>query len=304
MRGGSPDSPRHSKGNDMIRSMTGYGTAERTTDAVRILVELRTVNNRYFKANVRLPEGLGGLEPRIESFLRDAVSRGTVTVNLTVEPRGTAARVPVNTDLMQAYRQDLEAAAPGITDDALLTLPGVVGEEQGRLTGIENLPEEIEAAVREAVDQLNRMRDAEGRATADDMAGALDDIDRRCKAVADRGPQIVEEYRRRLAERVEALLDGMEVAPDDQVLAREVAFFAERADVNEELARLSSHVRQFRDLFEATEPVGRRAEFIAQEMYREVNTIGSKSNDAEVAREAVEIKVDVDRLREQAQNIE
>ncbi len=288
----------------MIRSMTGYGTAERTTDAVRVAVEIRSVNNRYFKANVRMPEGLGALEARIESLLRDAVSRGTVTVNVTVEPRGAVARVPVNTDLLQAYRQDLQSSAPGVTDDALLALPGVVGEEEGRLTGIENLPEEIEAAVREALQHLNRMRDVEGRATADDMAGALDDIERRSATVADRGPAVTEEYRRRLQERVEALLDGMEVAPDDQVLAREVAFFAERADVNEELARLASHVQQFRDLFEATEPVGRKAEFIAQEMYREVNTIGSKSNDAEVAREAVEIKVGVDRLREQAQNVE
>ena len=288
----------------MIRSMTGYGTAERISDAVRVAVEIRSVNNRYFKANVRMPEGLGALEARIESRLREAVSRGTVTVNVSVEPRGPAARVPVNTDLLQAYRQDLESAAPGVTDDALLALPGVVGEEEGRLTGIENLPEEIEAAVREALEHLNRMRETEGRATADDMIGALDEIERRSAAVIERGPQVVEEYRRRLQERVEALLDGMEVAPDDQVLAREVAFFAERADVNEELARLASHVQQFRDLFEATEPVGRKCEFIAQEMYREVNTIGSKSNDAEVAREAVEIKVSVDRLREQAQNVE
>jgi len=288
----------------MIRSMTGYGTAERTTDAVRVVVEVRSVNNRYFKANVRMPEGLGGLEPRIEALLRDAVSRGTVTVNVTVEPRGPAARVPVNTDLLQAYRQDLASAAPGVTDDALLTLPGVIGEEEGRVTGIADLPEQIEAAVREALQHLNGMRDAEGRATADDMAGALDEIDRRSAAVTERAPQVIEEYRRRLQDRVAALLDGMEVAPDDQVLAREVAFFAERADVNEELARLASHVQQFRDLFEATGPVGRKCEFIAQEMYREVNTIGSKSNDAEVAREAVEIKVSVDRLREQAQNVE
>jgi len=288
----------------MIRSMTGYGTAERTTDAVRVVVEVRSVNNRYFKANVRMPEGLGGLEPRIEALLRNAVSRGTVTVNVTVEPRGPAARVPVNTDLLQAYRQDLASAAPGVTDDALLTLPGVIGEEEGRVTGIADLPEQIEAAVREALQHLNGMRDAEGRATADDMAGALDEIDRRSAAVTERAPQVIEEYRRRLQDRVAALLDGMEVAPDDQVLAREVAFFAERADVNEELARLASHVQQFRDLFEATGPVGRKCEFIAQEMYREVNTIGSKSNDAEVAREAVEIKVSVDRLREQAQNVE
>jgi len=288
----------------MIRSMTGYGTAERTTDAVRVVVEVRSVNNRYFKANLRLPEGLGGLEARIERLLRERISRGTVTVNVTVEPRGSAARVPINTDLLEAYRRDLEPSAPAVSDDALLALPGVVGEEEGRLTGIENLPEEVEAAVREGLEQLNRMRDAEGRATADDMAAVLDGIDRHAAAIGQRAPQVVEEYRRRLQERVQTMLEGMEIAPDDQTLARELAFFAERADVNEELARLASHVQQFRELFEATGPAGRRAEFIAQEMYREVNTIGSKANDAAVAREAVEIKVGVDRLREQAQNIE
>ncbi|MEA3367358.1 MAG: YicC/YloC family endoribonuclease [Planctomycetota bacterium] len=288
----------------MIRSMTGYGTAERTTDAVRVVVEVRSVNNRYFKANLRLPEGLGGLEARIERLLRERISRGTVTVNVTVEPRGAAARVPVNTDLLEAYRRDLERSAPAVSDDALLALPGVVAEEEGRLTGIENLPEEVEAAVREGLEQLNRMRDVEGRATADDMAAVLDGIDRRAAAIGQRAPQVVEEYRRRLQERVQMMLEGVEIAPDDQTLARELAFFAERADVNEELARLASHVQQFRELFEATGPVGRRAEFIAQEMYREVNTIGSKANDPAVAREAVEIKVGVDRLREQAQNIE
>jgi len=288
----------------MIRSMTGYGTAERTTDEVRVLVEMRSVNNRYFKANLRLPEGLAGLEARLERLLRDAVSRGTVNVNVTVEPRGPAARVPVNTDLLEAYRRDLEASAPGVSDDALLALPGVVGEEEGRLTGIGNLPEEIEAAVREALEQLNRMRDTEGRATADDMAVALDEIDRLASAVAERAPQVIEAYRDRLRERVQALLEGVEITPDEEALAKEVAFFAERADVNEELARLASHVQQFRELFESTGPVGRRAEFIAQEMYREVNTIGAKANDAAAAREAVDIKVSVDRLREQAQNIE
>ena len=288
----------------MIRSMTGYGTAKRTTDQVRILVEVRSVNNRYFKANVRMPDGLGGLEPRIEALLREAVSRGTVTVNVTVEPRGPAARVPVNTDLLDAYRRDLEASAPAVSDDALLALPGVVGEAEGRLTGIPNLPEEIEAALGEALEELDRMREAEGRATADDMTTALDDIDRRASVVAERAPQVVEEYRQRLRERVQALLDGVEITPDEETLAREVAFFAERADVSEELARLASHARQFRELFEAAGPVGRKCEFIAQEMYREVNTIGAKAGDADLAREAVEIKACVDRLREQAQNIE
>jgi len=287
----------------MIRSMTGYGAAERTTDQVRVLVEVRSVNNRYFKASLRLPDGLTGLEARIESLLRETVSRGTATVAVTVEPRGPSARVPINTDILAAYRRDLAGTAD-VSDDALLALPGVVGEEEGRLSGIENLPDQIEDALREALQHVDRMRETEGQATAEDMAAALDEIRRRIDAIGDRAPRVVEDCRQRLQERVQVMLQGLEVAPDDQALARELAFIAERADVNEELARLASHLQQFRDLLQASGPVGRKAEFLAQEMYREINTIGSKANDAEIAREAVEIKVCVDRLREQAQNIE
>jgi len=288
----------------MIRSMTGYGAAERTTDQVRVAAEVRTVNNRYFKATIRLPDGLGALEPRIEPILRAAITRGTVYVGVTVEPRGAAARVPINAEVLQAYRRDLETIAPGATDDALLALPGVVGEEEGRLTGIPDLPDLIESVVGEAVETLNRMREAEGKATADDMAAIIGDIERRVAAIQTRAPQVVQDYRVRLQERVQALLDGVEVTLDDQTLVREVAFFAERSDINEELARLASHVQQFRGLLGEPGPAGRRFEFISQEMVREANTIGSKANDPDISREVVEIKVGVDRLREQAQNVE
>ena len=288
----------------MIRSMTGYGAAERTTDQVRVAAEVRTVNNRYFKATIRLPDGLGAVEPRIEPILRRAITRGTVYVGVTVEPRGAAARVPINAEVLQAYRRDLETIAPGATDDALLALPGVVGEEEGRLTGIPDLADLIQAVVTEAVENLNRMRETEGKATADDMAAIVDDIERRVAVVEARAPDVVRDYRDRLQERVQTMLDGVEVTLDDQTLVREVAFFAERSDINEELARLASHVQQFRGLLGEPGLAGRRFEFISQEMVREANTIGSKANDPEISREVVEIKVGVDRLREQAQNVE
>ncbi len=296
----------------MIRSMTGYGAAERVTDQVRIAVEMRSVNNRFFKSNQRLPDGLGAVEVAIERLLRDRISRGTVNLNLTVEPRGAAARVPINKDLLQAYFNDVwefGSQYPGFEQkdvrvEALLALPGVVGSEQVLLTGIKDLPAQIEAVVAEAVERLNAMRDVEGQATARDMASTLDEIERRIAAVETRVPAVVAEYRARLLERVQAMLQGIEVTPDDQTLVREVAFFAERSDINEELSRLSSHVSQFRDLLAESGMAGRKLEFVTQEMYREVNTIGSKASDAEVSREVVEIKVGVDRLREQSQNIE
>lgn len=300
----------------MIRSMTGYGAAERMNDQVRIAVEIKTINNRFFKSNQRLPDGMGAVEMTIESLLRETISRGTVNLNLAVEPRGAGARAPINRDLLMSYWNDiteLDKQLGGASDrgardrvriEWLLALPGVIGGEQALLTGVDNLHDHILAVVKEAVTRLNAMRDVEGQATGRDMAAALDEMERRIAAIQVRVPAVVEEYRNRLRERVKALLDGAEVPLDDQTLVREVAFFAERADINEELARLTSHVSQYRELLEASGPAGRKLEFLTQEMYREVNTIGAKSNDSAVSREVVEIKVCVDRLREQSQNVE
>ncbi len=288
----------------MLRSMTGYGAAERESDQARIAVEIRTINNKFFKVIQRLPDGLGAAEVAIERLLRDTISRGTVNVGVTVEPRGPAARVPINTDVLAAYKRDLAQVTDSLSDDALLALPGVLGSEEVLLTGIENLQEEIEAAVAEALDNLNRMRDAEGEATARDMAAVLVEIEQRIAAVRKRAPAVVDDYRARLQQRIQAMLEGIEITVDDQSLIREVAFFAERSDVNEELTRLASHADQFRELLADAGPAGRKLEFLAQEMYREVNTIGSKANDPEISREVVEIKVAVDRLREHTRNIE
>jgi len=298
----------------MIRSMTGYGAAEQADDLVRVAVEIRTLNNRFLKVNQHLPEGLGAAEVAIERILRDSLSRGTVNLNLAVEPRGAAVRAPINTDILTAYWQDLEAAAKKVGGtvslEALLALPGVVGSERVLLTGIADLPARVEAVVAEAVRRLNRMRDVEGQATAKDMRSALDEMQRRIAAIQTRVPAVVQEYRERLRQRVAELLAGVEVAADDQTLAREVAFAAERSDINEELARLASHLSQFRELLDDSGPAGagrqagRKLEFLTQEMYREVNTIGSKASDAEISRLVVDIKVGVDRLREQSQNVE
>lgn len=297
----------------MIRSMTGYGRAEHADDQVRIVAEIRTVNHRGLKINPRLPEGMTALEVPLEKLVRRHLKRGTVLLNVLVEPRGPEARVPVNAELLAAYWRDVEAARERLgaagdgTEpplDALLALPGVVGAEQAWLETIEDLPERVERVAAEALDRLDAMRGAEGEATARDLAQTLEAIERSLAAIRTRVPEVVADYRRRLIERVGTLLDGVELAAEDATLMREIAFFAERSDVSEELARLASHLAQFQELLSSPEPAGRRMEFIAQEMYREINTIGSKANDAEVAREALEVKVGVDRLREQSQNVE
>ncbi|HUS45446.1 MAG TPA: YicC/YloC family endoribonuclease [Phycisphaerae bacterium] len=295
----------------MIRSMTGYGAAEHTSDQARIAVEMRSVNNRSLKLSQRTPEGLGSVEPVIERLVRKHVYRGTVKVTLAVEPCGAGARAPINQEVLAAYWKDLAALKErlglGGTEAplaALLALPGVVGDERSLLTGLEDLPARIEKVVAEALERLDAMREAEGEATAKDMRDALDRIEHRLEAVRSRAPTVIEEYCRRLGERAEALLDGVRIPLDDSGLAREVAFFAERSDINEELARMASHVAQYRELLAGTGPAGRRLEFLAQEMSREVNTIGAKSSDAGIAADVVEMKVQVDRLREHAQNVE
>jgi len=295
----------------MIRSMTGYGAAERTTDEVRIAIEIRTVNNRSLKVSQRTPEGLGAAEVVMDRLVRERLTRGTVHVLLTVDPVGAAARAPINREVLAAYWKDLARLREELGGgdgppalEALLGLPGVVGDEAVVLTGIKNLELLVKEATSEALDRLDAMRETEGQATAKDLEANLEEMGRRVAAVRRRAGAVIQEYRDRLQERAQALLEGVEIAADDATLAREVAFFAERSDINEELARLQSHLEQMRDLLGASEPVGRRLEFLAQEMSREANTIGAKSNDVEIAREVLPIKVAVDRLREQAQNIE
>jgi uncharacterized protein (TIGR00255 family) len=296
----------------MIRSMTGYGAAEHLGEKVRIAVEVKTLNNRFLKLNLRAPEGFGPIELEIERLVREHMTRGTVNLNLVVEPRGEAARAPINLDVLMAYARDLEPLQRefAVTTDGkldlgwLLELPGVVGSGEQLLTGIDGLPQMVLRVVREALERLDAMRAAEGEATARDMEAALGEIERHIAAIEARSPALIEEFRDRLRQRVALLLQGAEVPLDDPTLAREVAFYADRSDINEELKRLASHADQFRALISESGPGGRKLEFLTQEMHREINTLGSKSSDSQVSRDVVEIKVRVDRLREQAQNVE
>jgi uncharacterized protein (TIGR00255 family) len=288
--------------------MTGYGAAEHLGETVRVAAEVKSINNRFLKLNLRTPEGFGAMEVEIEKLLREDITRGTINLNLSVEPRGESARAPINMEILMAYVRDLEPLAKQARRQldlaGLLDLPGVVGGEKELLTGIEGLPELVMKVVRQAVERLDAMRRTEGEATARDMESALAEMERQVAAITVRAPTLVEEYRKRLRERIEVLLQGVELSPDDQTLTREVTFYAERTDVNEELARLSSHIEQFRALLAESGPAGRKLEFLTQEMGREVNTLGSKSGDSQVSRGVVELKVAVDRLREQSANVE
>ncbi len=293
----------------MIRSMTGYGRAEHEDGTVRIAVEVRTVNNRGLKISPRLPEGFLGAEIPIEKLVREHLTRGTVLLAVDLELRGEAARAPVDADVLAAYWKALAGAArdlgaPPPSIEGLVALPGVVDEAARPGADPEALQARVLATVGEALERLDAMRAAEGQATAEDMRAALAELSAGLATVQQRVPAVVEEYAKRLKERAETLMEGAELAADHQTLVREVAFFAERSDTSEECARLASHLAQFRELLASPGPAGRKFEFLAQEMYREVNTIGSKANDPDIGRAVVDMKLRVDRLREQAQNVE
>ncbi len=293
----------------MIHSMTGFGEA-RLEDGERAYhVEIRSVNNRYFKASIYLPEDFSFLEVEVERLLRQRLTRGSMTVRLHVRDLSPQAAGVVNTAAVEAYVRQLReimAAHPQLTIDmaTLLTLPGACqphelteAEQQQRWAVLSRL-------VEQAMERLVEMRATEGRALAQDLTNHCEGIRKSLGTVRSRASMVVEEYRTRLMSRVQQLLADSGVGLAEQDLLKEVSIYAERSDVSEELSRLDAHLEQFAAVSGAKEPPGRKLEFISQEMLREANTMGSKTGDAVIAREIVEIKSAIDRIKEQVQNAE
>jgi uncharacterized protein (TIGR00255 family) len=293
----------------MIRSMTGFGSAEAVTPAGRFRVEARAVNHRYAEVVVRLPRELAALEDRVRGAIQGRVLRGRVEVSIMRDERaGRTRTVRSDADLARAYAQALRELADvlGVPYDVgvslIATFPDVLKVEEAR-EDLEALWPAVEEAVEEAVAALVAMREAEGRRLAQDLQARLDRVEERVSQVERRAPAVAADHAQRLRQRLAQLLG--EVPVDEQRMAMEVAVWAERADVSEELTRLRSHLAQFRhDLTAASGAVGRRLEFILQEMVREANTIGAKANDLEIARAVIAIKSELESLREQVQNIE
>ena len=289
--------------------MTGFGRAQGRISGVEYAVEARSTNNRFLKFATRLPEVLLPTEGDIEKLVRTRIRRGAITLTVHMKPPDDRAACKVNTAAVAAYVDQLKAleveANPTLRIDlgSLLQLPGVCQEP-----ALEDLGEETQEGLMEligrAIDSLIEMRQTEGRGLQEDLLKNCDAAAESLAKVAARSPQVVKDYQRRLAARVAELTRGADVAVDQQSLATEVAIFAERSDIAEEVARLSVHLGQFRESVSSNEPAGRKLDFIAQEMLREANTIASKSNDTEIAREVVEIKTAIDRIKEQAQNVE
>jgi len=293
----------------MLQSMTGYGSASDRIEGVELTVEIRAVNNRFLKPTVRLPEHLSGLETEIEQLVRRKLSRGTVSVSVQMKVPDEQAAGNINTAALNHYIEQLRLigvdANPMLRIDlgAMLMLPGIVEPPLlEELAG--KLHEGLTKLVLAALDALTSMRIEEGKAVRADLESHCAAITEMLGSVVRRAPDVVKDYHERLAARVEELTLAGNLKIDEESLAREVAVFAERCDIAEEVARLRGHVEQFSQALTADESVGRKLDFIAQEMLREANTIASKANDVEIVRTVVEIKTAIDRIKEQVQNVE
>lgn len=288
----------------MLLSMTGHGSAHRHAAGVAVAVELRTVNNRYFKLSLRSSEGYAALEPLIEEAVRKSIKRGTVQIDLRIDRELSADDVSLNLAVLQGYREKLKQfTGEALPWEALLELPGVVLEKAVNDSAEDRWPL-IAPVLEEALARHTQMRRKEGDAMARDLKANCGEVGQVLDAVAQRAPAVVEAYRARLTEKINALLAdlGVRVGPADVV--REVGLFAERCDISEEIVRLRSHLQQFEATLAEKESNGRKLDFVVQEMFRETNTIGSKANDAEIARHVVQIKTAIERIREMIQNVE
>jgi uncharacterized protein (TIGR00255 family) len=293
----------------MIRSMTGFGSAEVLTPSGRFTVEIKSVNHRFTEIVVRLPRDLSALEERVRTVVQSRVLRGRIEVIIMREERGVRPRtVRSDPELARAYAQALREVADvlGVVGDIslsqLIAFPDIVKVEETR-EDVEGLWPELSHAVEDAAAALVAMREAEGWRLAADLVARLDRVDELTRLVDGRTHVAVTDYVQRLRRRIAELLGTVPL--DENRLATEIAIFAERVDVSEEVTRLRSHLVQFRhDVEDSAGAIGRRLEFVLQEMGREANTIGSKTSDLEMTRAVIAIKGELESLREQVQNVE
>lgn len=292
----------------MIKSMTGFGRFEGTTGGRTITVEIKTVNHRFFDFSCRTNRGYSFLEERLKGFISDYVSRGKVDVFVSVsEDENTESIVEINYSLASGYVNALHELAQkyNLKDDVSVSL---LSKYNDVLT-VHKPPEDeekvwllIKECAEKAVSGLIAMREKEGGKLKEDVLSRCETIISLVEYVEERSPKLVEEYRQKLMARMQEILNGVEA--DEQRILTEAAIFADKTAVAEETIRLRSHIYQMREMLESTVPIGRKLDFIVQEMNREANTIGSKVSDADLAHIVVEIKSEVEKIREQIQNIE
>lgn len=294
----------------MLRSMTGYGEASVEGPSFALTVEVKSVNNRFLKVIGKVPEEVSYLLNDLEECLRKTINRGSVFITVRFAPTSYAGLYELDPEVLKKYLRSIDALKAELGSDEqvrlkdLVALPGVIRAEESMQFGKAEVMPFALRAMNEALAGLLRMREQEGARLEEEFrqrAACLKDLVEKVKSVA---PGAIQEYREKLEERLNMLLTQKGVALSAHDVLREVALLAERSDINEEIARMESHLAQFIDALRGTQAVGRKLEFIVQEMVRESNTMGSKSTNSTLSQTVVEIKAEVDRLREQVMNVE
>ena len=293
----------------MIKSMTGYGRARAMLHLRDITVEVRSVNNRYLDCTVKMPRMYAFAEDAIKQCVQQAVSRGKVDVYITVDASAAdVAKVTVNRELAGQYAAALRELAQVCGQETYSVSPETLSRFPDVLTvtkadeDLETVSADLCTVLREALDAYNAMRAVEGKKLAEDISHRLDVILDNTARVEQRSPETVAEYRAKLTARMQEVLQGATVDP--QRILTEAAIYADKVAVDEETVRLRSHVAQLRTMLESDEPMGRKMDFLIQEVNRESNTIGSKCSDVAIAKVVVDLKAEVEKMREQVQNVE
>jgi len=295
-------------GDKMVSSMTGYGKCTEILNGREITLEIKSVNHRFFEFSSRMPRAYGFLEEKIKSYVQSRVSRGKIEVGVSIVNVETAdTKISVNETVAKGYVDALrELCEPlGIADDIRLStvarFPDVFTVTKGD-TDEEMLWGDVKSVAEKAVDAFIAMREREGENLKKDLLCRLENIEELVKEVEKRSPKRVQEYRDRLYKKISEVLASNSI--DESRIITEVAIFADKVAVDEETVRLKSHIGQFREILEYNEPIGKKLDFLIQEFNREANTIGSKSQDAEGAKYVVAIKAEIEKIREQIQNVE
>lgn len=291
----------------MLRSMTGYGRAQSADENISVIVEIKSVNHRYFEFSARVPRLYGFLEDKLKSYVQSRVARGKIDVGVYIETLAVKnASVHMDMALAQAYidallpltevqdlKNDLSVMSVARLPDVLNVTHDELDEEAVWAT--------VQTAAAEAVDKFIAAREQEGERLRWDILGKAEAILKRVEKIEARSPQTVVEYRQRMLDHMHAVLGE---SPDEQRVLTEAAIYADKVAVDEETVRLRSHFQQLQEILASDEAVGRRLDFLVQEMNRETNTIGSKAQDVEIVRAVLDIKADIEKIREQVQNVE
>lgn len=292
----------------MIKSMTGFGRERRVVGGREIIVEIRSVNHRFYEFTARTPRAYGYLDEKLKAFMHDSISRGKVEVSVSIyNQEGVNANIEINKEVAKGYLNALRSSAEelALEDDLALSnimkLPDIF-----TVVKVIDDEEEIWSQVKEvasaALERFVDMRRVEGEKMYEDISSRLDFIEEAVGKVEKRSPEVTEAYRNRLFEKISEIVGDRNI--DEQRILTEAAIFADKTAVDEETVRLRSHIAQFRELIKSTEPVGRKLDFLVQEMNREVNTTGSKAQDLSMTQMVVDMKAEIEKIREQIQNIE